>query len=230
MLRDSKRSKDYFDNYIIKEYSRVTKYNEWLENGKVAEERILPVIDGRGRLKLNIVIAKYSRGDEIASLRNDFLDFTTDFFSLDNERFFSYTRNLEILSIAVLLDMPLDLIQRIEKRNYQRDGLTEFLVNGTQNLSMKSVSFPKGWQALFDIVFLADKMQQQEQLKRYINNVWAVINEEEGAFESHKNMKVNSYKGYWCFEAAAVAKLLDIPDENLKDSQYYPYDLAHFCV
>ncbi|MDX0371791.1 DUF1911 domain-containing protein [Sinorhizobium meliloti] len=44
--------------------------------------------------------------------------------------------------------------------------------------------------------------------------------------ESHLS-RFDEYFGYWCFEAAAVAKLLDIPDDHHKDHPNYPYDARH---
>lgn len=37
------------------------------------------------------------------------------------------------------------------------------------------------------------------------------------------------YRGYWCIEAAALVKALELDDRELKDCKYYPYDMAHFC-
>jgi hypothetical protein len=36
-----------------------------------------------------------------------------------------------------------------------------------------------------------------------------------------------SFFGYWAFEAAAVVKMLQIPDSTLLDNPYYPRDLVH---
>lgn len=36
------------------------------------------------------------------------------------------------------------------------------------------------------------------------------------------------YTGYWCWEAAAIAKILHIDDSGLEGHEYYPYDLAHY--
>lgn len=44
--------------------------------------------------------------------------------------------------------------------------------------------------------------------------------------ESHLS-RFDEYFGYCCFEAAAVAKLLDIPDDHHKDHPNYPYDARH---
>ena len=38
-----------------------------------------------------------------------------------------------------------------------------------------------------------------------------------------------AYRGYWCIEAAALVKALELDDTELRDCKYYPYDMAHFC-
>ncbi|MFR3583138.1 MAG: PoNe immunity protein domain-containing protein [Coprococcus sp.] len=40
--------------------------------------------------------------------------------------------------------------------------------------------------------------------------------------------KQNTYYGYWIYEAGAICKILRLDDEELKEQQYYPYDLVHF--
>ncbi|WP_051537999.1 PoNe immunity protein domain-containing protein [Butyrivibrio proteoclasticus] len=43
-----------------------------------------------------------------------------------------------------------------------------------------------------------------------------------------KYVKEDDYCGLWSYEAAAVAKLFDIDDSSLKDTEFYPYDFAHY--
>ena len=40
--------------------------------------------------------------------------------------------------------------------------------------------------------------------------------------------KEPGYVGYWSFETAALAKILELDDTCLKDKNHYPYDLAHY--
>lgn len=40
--------------------------------------------------------------------------------------------------------------------------------------------------------------------------------------------KQNIYYGYWSFEAGAIAKILNIDDDSIKNISYYPYDLVHY--
>ena len=56
---------------------------------------------------------------------------------------------------------------------------------------------------------------------------WYVGHKNMGWYDIHK-AKEKLYYGYWSFEAGAIAKILNLDDSNLKDVQYYPYDLVHY--
>lgn len=45
--------------------------------------------------------------------------------------------------------------------------------------------------------------------------------------DAHTKATNRNFRGYWCFLAAAVAKMLDIDDSALKSHPHYPYDLRH---
>lgn len=229
MLRDKLRDKEYFDSYIEGVEKTINLASNDLASGSIKEDRIPSVVNWLYYSKLRRIIAKYSRGDDIVLLKIDFIDFLEGFFKLDNTEFFSYSKNLEIISLAVLLNIPLELRGKIGNSITEKDSLTNFLAFGkSEDLSAEYLSFPNGWQLLFDVTLNSNKIQQELSLINYINDVWAKRKEEEGEFESHKNMSMNSYYGYWCFEAGAIAKILKIPDNELKENQYYPYDLVHF--
>jgi len=36
------------------------------------------------------------------------------------------------------------------------------------------------------------------------------------------------FGGYWCWEAAAIARICGVDDSALEGHKYYPYDLAHY--
>jgi hypothetical protein len=52
-----------------------------------------------------------------------------------------------------------------------------------------------------------------------------------GWFGSHKETPTvtgwTRYIGYWCFEGAAVVKLLGIDDSLFADNKYYPRDILN---
>lgn len=230
MLRDKLKNDDYFNSYIDTKNNSVQWFENKLENGEVKENRILPVKDAANSDRMMIVIAKYSRGDDTNDLKNEFSKVFEEFIALSKQGVtHSYSTNLTFLSLAILLNTSKSDLETLKPLNLRQDSLMNFLINGemTNEISKENLQ-REDYKSLYELIFMADKREQSEQLKTFVNDVWYKTNDEMGWYDSHKETKVNIYNGYWCFEAAAVAKLLNVPDDNLKDSQYYPYDLAHF--
>ncbi|EIN8848795.1 DUF1911 domain-containing protein, partial [Listeria monocytogenes] len=46
-------------------------------------------------------------------------------------------------------------------------------------------------------------------------------------YESH-DYHEKIYSGYWSWESGAIAKILQLNDNDLKNLPYYPYDLVHY--
>ena len=225
-MRDKIKNKEYFDAYITEDNARVENFQNKLIDGEVAEERI-PTIEWKVfDLRLLMLIAKYSRGDEVISLKSEFNELLQMFLNVNNEEFFSYSDNLEFLSLAILLNIDNTSIKKIVEKFFEKDALIDFLANGTIS-DPKHVLYPKGWKKLFDVILVQNKEEQIKKLMDYINKRWYPINKVEGNLDNHESDQ-NVYFGYWCFEAGAVAKILKIDDPKLKDQQYYPYDMVHF--
>ena len=64
-------------------------------------------------------------------------------------------------------------------------------------------------------------------LKDYLKQIMVVQLHSETAWHNSHLSKQNTYYGYWAYEAGAVAKILDLDDEALKEQRYYPFDLVH---
>ena len=64
-MRDKIKDIEYFNTFINEDLARVKKFSDKLENGEVKEDRILPVKSKVHDLKLGIMIAGYSKGDEL---------------------------------------------------------------------------------------------------------------------------------------------------------------------
>ena len=73
-MRDYIKSEQYFDEFIAEDTARILKLTQKVNGGEVRQERIVPVKKGIFRIKLGIIIARYSRGDDIACLRSDFVE------------------------------------------------------------------------------------------------------------------------------------------------------------
>ncbi len=178
-------------------------------------------LEGIFRIKLGIIIAKYSRGDSIQDLELSFVpiykEWITAFFSPE-----VYNENLKMISLAVLFNMEPDFLLLAKKKlieNHIDDWLYNFLLNEKQN--QFNFLFPKRFRIFKEI---AESVNKIELLKKYLKG-W--YNTDCEVFEAHKSDQ-KIYYGYWSFEAGAAVKILGIDDSGLKDIPYYPYDLVHY--
>ena len=191
-MRDKIKDIEYFNTFINEDLARVKKFSDKLENGEVKEDRILPVKSKVHDLKLGIMIAGYSKGDELTLLEEEYLDLLAEW--------------------EEVLEPEYDWLY-----NFLLDSL-----DGEQIEVSKEMLFPNTFTTLQRVVYEENKI---ELLKKYLNNDW--YNEDCGCYEAHKS-KQNIYYGYWSFEAGAIAKILKINDTQLRDTQYYPYDMVHY--
>lgn len=59
-MRDNIKDEQYFTEFIAEDLNRVLKLSKKIEMGEINNSRIIPVKQGIFRLKLGIIIAKYS--------------------------------------------------------------------------------------------------------------------------------------------------------------------------
>ncbi len=221
-MRDRIKDEEYFGLFIEEDSARVDKLSKKIEDGEVRPERIIPVKQGIFRIRLGILIAKNSRGDELIPLKNEFIELYKEW----AEKFFSenaYNENLRMISLSILFGVDEDVQESVRTTIVDHcvdDWLLHCLLGNDQ--SELTLLFPKRFHTLKEITNTTDKT---DLLRRYLLNEW--YNKEFDCYEAHKN-KQNIYYGYWCFEAAAIAKTLNLDDGCLKDEPYYPYDLVHF--
>ncbi|MCM1006348.1 MAG: PoNi-like cognate immunity protein [Ruminococcus flavefaciens] len=224
-MRDFIKSREYFDIFILEDSDRVEKFENKIKSGSVKDDRILPVKDKLIQIKIGIIIAKYSRGDSIELLKNEFealIDLFVEAWNLE-----SYEDNLRFASLAYLLNVDTNLKERIReklKNAKHYDYLIDFvLIDQNSSLDKEDLSYSESYRKLVD--FIGDR--NIDVLLEYLHG-WYNDHDHSAWFDSHKSTKVNVYYGYWCFEAAAIIKRLGLGDEMLKNEMYYPYDMAHF--
>lgn len=224
-MRDSIKSREYFDVFILEDSNRVEKFENNIKSGVLREDRILPVKDKLIQIKIGVIIAKYSRGDSIESLKIEFESLIDLFVEAWNSE--SYEDNLRFASLAYLLDVDTNLMKRIreklkEAQNY--DYLIDFvLVGQSSTLDKGNLSYPESYQKL--VHFIDER--NIDVLLDYLHG-WYNDHYHSAWFDSHKSKKVNLYYGYWSFEAAAISKRVELKDDSLRKEPYYPYDIVHF--
>ncbi|MBU2894366.1 DUF1911 domain-containing protein [Colwellia sp. D2M02] len=85
-----------------------------------------------------------------------------------------------------------------------------------------TVLFKKRFNKLH-LVIEATPEQQPKMMLAYLNAWYKLY----GSPDLHL-MDTDTYKGYWCWEAALVVKLYNIDDSSFIDHEYYPKDLVHW--
>ena len=234
-MRDRIKNNMYFDNYIkyvnedIEEFEGVlaeiiTQKGELFEGVEIGYATL-------EMLYLDKIKALYSHGSNIVEIKKiyeRFLECFTQVWTTDN----GYERLLNAISLAVLLNI--DKVQfeeafRFLKKEDINDSIIDTLLNKIDSswlIRDNEVRYPMRYELLDNIIRLDDKLKQQELLKQYLDS-WYRKHNDAAWYDSHKSNQ-DTYNGYWCFEAGAVAKILGLDDIKLKDKQYYPYDMVHF--
>ena len=75
-------------------------------------------------------------------------------------------------------------------------------------------------------IFQASSSERPNLMEDYLAD-WYKSSRREPYFESHKRADV--FRGYWSWEAGAIAVALDIDDSSFRDAQFYPRDLVEFA-
>lgn len=206
--------------------ARVRNFIENIENGEVDTERIYPVKAMVHDLKLGILTAKYSKGEDLFLLEKEYLELLEGWEEIWEPDY--YNKNLKMISLGVLFDADKVYVMQIKRmleRANIKDWLLNFLLDSWNHEEAGGdapLLFPKSYTTLQKVVFTDNKV---EFLKKYLSHDW--YNKDCGCYGAHKS-KQNIYYGYWSFEAGAVSKILNLEDNKLKDAPYYPYDLVHY--
>ena len=66
------------------------------------------------------------------------------------------------------------------------------------------------------------------QIKNYLDKIWYKGHDESHWHGMLENNNLNYYFGYWAWEVAALVKVLNIDDTELKYQKYYTYDAVHW--
>lgn len=224
-MRDSIQTKAYFDEFIAQDKERICKFQDKLNSGSIDDERV-PLINNKIiYLKTDLIIAKYSRGDSINDIKNEFEELID--MVCEKGDVSIYEDNLCLASLAYLLGVNSDKMMRLRSKLMESetyDYLIDFVFLGFESdIDINKISFQREYKKLTK--YIDDRTK--ETFLKYLRG-WYRSHLHSSWYDSHKNEKFKLYFGYWCFEAGAIAKRLGFIDDDLKNEQYYPYDMVHF--
>ncbi|SQE96267.1 Domain of uncharacterised function (DUF1911) [Streptococcus equi subsp. zooepidemicus] len=176
--------------------------------------------------------ATYSAGYPISEVKKAFLDYLdVKCQVLDGQ--VAYLNDLDIISIAILLDIDTEtiapFIDNIEQVGYD-DFFIDFLIRWYRPewKQHDDISFKRPYGHAQKIIQAPDKEQALGFLRNYIFSKWYAGSNDAPWYNNHKAKNPVFHVGYWSFESGAMAKILELDDSSLKDQQYYPYDLVHW--
>lgn len=224
-MRDSIKTKAYFDEFVSQNTERICKFIEKLNSGSIDEARV-PLINSKVvDLRTGILVAKYSRGDSIDDIKKEFEDLID--IVCEKGDVSIYEDNLCWASMAYLLDVNYDKMMRLRSKLMESetyDYLIDYVFLGLESdIDNNTISFQREYKKLMK--YIDDR--SKETFLKYLRG-WYRSHYHSSWYDSHKNEKYKLYFGYWCFEAGAIAKRLQLDDDDLQDEPYYPYDLVHY--
>jgi hypothetical protein len=119
------------------------------------------------------------------------------------------------------------LLEKSEDRDFYLDSVMQCLDSSWQ-ISTEKILWPKEIKPLCEVIQLSktDQNAAVQRLKKYLDKEWFKTLTE--GLITNRQLEKGRYRGYWCIEAAAVVKALELDDRELRDCKYYPYDMAHF--
>ena len=234
-MRDRLKDKDYFSNYLAYQNKRIDKFEQIVQKTIVEKGRDFAGVKTGQIVLLNFYLDKvsalYSYGVSLQEIRMLYSSIVKCFVNTWNKDG-SYSVLLKVLSLAVLLEVSKKDCHEV-LTHIQCEKVTDDLISLMENKLNSDIprTFDKEpeyspYNFLESVVINNDKYQAAMMLKRYLESEWYSGHDDTGWYDSHKDNS-EIYCGYWSYEAGAVAKILQINDDELKNQPYYPYDMVH---
>ena len=121
----------YFREYILEETGRIKNFQNKLENNEVREDRIQSVKRKIDAIQFELLIARYSSGEDIEKLENDFIQLLNDMPLYWNGNS-GYIDMLWMMALAILFDVSREkfgILSDLVTQYNRKDALLEFFVN-----------------------------------------------------------------------------------------------------
>ena len=221
MVRDKRKNAAYFESYIEYEKSRIAKKQEKLalttDKGKAAR-----ICSNLFLYQMNLLVASFSYGESKETLTEFLNEACTTALKTDK---LTYSDALTLASLAVMLDSYTTIRQVINKYQviFESDkllhGLSSYIQGGNAEWN-GTYSFPSVYNSL-DSFFSAESHDKKEDALLSFLTTWYESCKDCAWYDTLDNPN-DVYYGYWCFEAAALAKCNNLSDKRLIQNEYFP--------
>lgn len=237
-MRDKVKNKDYFKNSLSFTNESINDFENVMPQVLERQgEESQGAKNGYNALvmyytkKVNLL---YSLGEEVLEVQivyEKLLSYYAKAWNIE----YGYIELVRILSLGILLKIESSNLNfKILEKKIKSVGLNDFLINYLLTyigldweLNSNEFYFKGIYEPLKDIIEESDENNSKNMLKTYLEKQWYEIHNECAWHSTHKS-KQDTYYGYWAYEAGVIAKILRLDDKELKEQQYYPYDLVHF--
>src|SRR5699024_5199526 len=174
---------------------------------------------------LEKIRAKYSLGDQVSTIEEGFEDAISDLENVGSKKV-GYIKLLWMVALGILLETDkenMKILAKIVENQDMKDFVIDYLLCASNigwtkvnNTFFKEAPYTK----TKEIIDLAetDKEAASERLHTYMEKEWFQGHYD---YEWRNAHKEPGYVGFWSFETAAIAKILELDDENLKDNIHY---------
>lgn len=244
VLRDNLKPLEYFkaricssEKFIQRGKYKIIDLKEDIKNGinrfpKDNESIICSTYQTNAIYEMKKMCLIYSAGMSIEYLNEDF-EYTVLCMENYDEQRAGYLNLLWMVSLGILLETDKSNIERLSKiveKEKIKDGVIDYLLCASGiDWGMVNGSYVEEnpYAKTKEIIELAqkDKKLASDRLKKYMEKEWFQGHYDYGWKNAHKEP---GYVGFWSFETAALAKILELDDSSLMKNNHYPYDLAHY--
>ena len=224
MLRDCRKTQDYFERYLREQETRIVRFSKKLEE-LVSDQKPLPKIQQCHRFLSSLMhdkfYAQYSLGCEKSLLMQTFQAYLLH---VQTQGSLTYQEVLDTLSLAVLFQV--DPKSTLPAAYIPQDALLQSLYSYQNG---RTEDAPEDSKLLFPdttSVFMETLQEKRsaEDLREYIQSQWYEDNKESAWFDSDKRTD-DTYCGYWCFEGAAVALIRKFERNTFSNCRFFPVDM-----
>lgn len=239
-MRTDLKSQQYWDDLLLQLQGSIDRFViSASEPNQQPEDRLRRTMATATRFR-RMAIAQYSSGAPVAVMRATFLEYLK-WYSMSTEiglkipTYFQaeYTGSANYfsdLSLCYLFDLQPQncesIVRRIDFFDYQDSLLETFItaIGFNNRLAATSLIWPEAYEYL-QAANTSPDPKNTENLKIFIEG-WYTSMKDCGWYDSHKSNH-DVFYGYWCFEAAAIAKLRGIDITTIQDHPEFPIDLLH---
>jgi hypothetical protein len=239
--REPLMTKEHFDKLISSNQEVIEEIKDVLQNNP---ERYKKIHLAYSDLYINykeIAFSKYSRGDDVADIKNDVEKSIKWFIKYqqhpDHDTFYFdildvYEDVLQLYALGILFNtdhhLILDLLSVIS--NEGKDSLFDTLARFTQpgrRVGAKLL-FPATYQQLWGTTQNNEPNRQADGMQKFLSG-WYKSMKKTYWHDRHKSVGKDGFPGYWCLEAALVTVLFDIDDSSYRDMHFYPKDIVTYA-